>query len=111
MNEIKIELFEYRVYNIKLRKYNVHVHSLLTFLSVDVNSYCQAHPTAVVAQPGNCAQFFNCSRRNSPFGNYLNECPYPMLYSTEKERCSNFTSVSCRSRPEPQEPCKIFYNS
>nr|XP_022322146.1 uncharacterized protein LOC111123822 isoform X3 [Crassostrea virginica] len=101
---ISVSMCQRGFFNPRTRRCTVYVDP------VDVNSYCQAHPTAVVAQPGNCAQFFNCSRRNSPYGNYLNECPYPMLYSTEKKRCSNFTSVSCRSRPEPQEPCEYRQN-
>lgn len=73
-------------------------------------SYCHAYPTAVVAHPWNCAQFFNCSHRQSRLGGYLDECPYPMLYSTEKQICSNFTAVNCKSRPEPKGPCKIKIN-
>lgn len=73
-------------------------------------SYCRAYPTAVVAHPWNCAQFFNCSHRQSRLGGYLDECPYPMLYSTEKQICSNFTAVNCKSRPEPKGPCKIKIN-
>ncbi|XP_062614312.1 uncharacterized protein LOC134276046 [Saccostrea cucullata] len=77
---------------------------------VDMVSYCQAYPTVTVAQPWNCAQFFNCSHRQSKFGGFLNECPYPMLYSTDKHDCLNFTLVNCKSRPEPQSPCEYRQN-
>lgn len=89
---------------------SVSFNTLLSSFLVDVISYCRAHPTAVVAHPWNCAQFFNCSHRQSRLGGYLDECPYPMLYSTEKQICSNFTAVNCKSRPEPKGPCKLKIN-
>lgn len=75
------------------------------FISIVGNKYCQANPSSIVAHPANCAQYFNCSQRNTRLGGYLLECPYPLLFSTVSNSCQNFTITSCNSRFEPQAPC------
>ena len=72
------------------------------FSAVDVPSYCMVHKDAVLPDLGNCGKFFNCS----DYGGAHVECLYPDLYSPVLQRCTNFTSVTCDSRPEPQAPCK-----
>lgn len=71
-------------------------------LTVDVPSYCMVHKTAILPDLKTCAKYFNCS----DYGGAHVECRYPDLFSTKENKCVNFTSVKCDSRPEPQAPCK-----
>lgn len=82
------------------------------YISIDVSvvigdRYCQANPGSIVAHPGNCAQYYNCSQKNTKLGGYLMECPYPNLFSKITNSCQNFNSTVCQNRFEPQAPCKF----
>ena len=68
--------------------------------------YCAVYPNALLTHPENCAQFFDCRQRNTPFGNYLRECPYLQLYDEVDKRCHSFQNVQCGLRTEPKAPCK-----
>ena len=83
-------------------------HSILSYLyfSVDVPQFCQANPTAIVRDEDNCAQYYNCSDKQSNLGNFLAECRYPDLFSDVYMNCRSFNTVSCDKRLEPQSPCK-----
>ena len=86
----------------------------LYLLSVDAVDYCAANPTDIVPTPDNCAQYYNCTERNTFLGNHTKECKYPDLFSTQTNACQNFETVHCaKSRTEPQAPCKscsVFLN-
>ena len=64
------------------------------------------------AHPDECQKFYNCSITNSPwyakFRRYLQECPYPELFDTEKMSCQNFEEVNCGGRTEFKNPCKLY---
>ncbi|KAL5005503.1 hypothetical protein ScPMuIL_018959 [Solemya velum] len=74
------------------------------------SAYCVENPTEVVPSPGNCAQYYDCRQQNTPLGDYLQECPYPMLYSTLSRGCQPFPAVNCETREEPQSPCDYVAN-
>ncbi|XP_052252894.1 uncharacterized protein LOC127859481 isoform X5 [Dreissena polymorpha] len=78
--------------------------------SKNIDSFCQANPTAVKTNPSNCAQFFNCSDLSSRYGHFLEECTYPMLFSNTTLTCERFESVNCKNRSEPQAPCEYLQN-
>ncbi|CAE1256526.1 unnamed protein product [Acanthosepion pharaonis] len=68
----------------------------------------------VFSKPDNCAQFYNCSLpRENPrpgyLGDYIDECPYPKLFSERTKKCENFTTVNCGSRKEIKYACKYFH--
>ncbi|VDI58558.1 Hypothetical predicted protein [Mytilus galloprovincialis] len=82
---------------------------------VDVPDFCTAHPSAVLADPDNCAHYFNCSDPSMATitrgagqtpGNYRKECHYPDLFDDSIKQCNNFEMVNCSKKPEPQAPCK-----
>lgn len=95
----------------------VNVLNTLPYVLVDIPDYCKAHPTELLPDPDNCAKFFNCSeslikprssRSSVAIGKFGYECPYPELYDTMLQMCSNFTQVRCTTRWEPMAPCKYF---
>ena len=79
-----------------------------SFFSVTANPapYCSVYPNALIGNPSNCAQFYDCRQQNTMFGNYLRECPYLQLYSESDKTCHSFERVICGLRPEPKAPCK-----
>ncbi|KAL3884669.1 hypothetical protein ACJMK2_024787, partial [Sinanodonta woodiana] len=77
---------------------------------VNILDYCKANPDEIVPATDNCAQFFNCSTRQTHLGNHRVECPYPDLFSTLTHSCQNFTTVHCNARPEPEAPCDYANN-
>lgn len=79
------------------------------FSTVDIDAVCKKNKAAIVANPFNCAQYFDCSKQVSAFGKpYLQECKYPDLFSSGTNSCEPFTSVtgSCGRRKEVKAPCK-----
>ena len=36
------------------------------------------------------------------------ECSYPDLYDATLKTCANFETVDCKTRKEPQAPCKLI---
>lgn len=85
---------------------------ILNFIStVDIDSACKKNKTAIVANPFNCAQYYDCSKKTSMFGKpYLQECKYPDLFSPITNSCQPFSSVTgkCGRRKEVQAPCKLI---
>lgn len=69
-------------------------------------AYCKANPKERLADPDNCARFYDCSLPNSKYGAYVDECEYPKLYDTELKRCRPFLQVKCGRRRVPIDPCK-----
>lgn len=85
------------------------ISMLIIFILLCLNladRYCQANPGSIVAHSANCAQYYNCSQKNTRLGGYLMECPYPQLFSMITTSCQNFTTTDCQNRFEPQAPCK-----
>ena len=76
--------------------------------SVDAVDFCAANQKAIVQTPDNCAQYYNCSQVNTTIGRHVMECKYPDLFSIVNKSCSNFTTVQCERRKEPQAPCKLL---
>ena len=78
----------------------------ITWLFVDdVHDFCKAHPSAVLPNPSNCAQYTNCSASVNNMHPMI-ECQYPDLFSSNYGVCLRFTRVKCDSRLEPQAPCE-----
>ena len=75
------------------------------FRSGHINEVCFANPSAVVAHPTNCGQYFDCTKVSTMFGHYLMECPYPQLFDETSRMCKPFNQVHCGSKREPQAPC------
>lgn len=84
----------------------------VSLFTVDIDAVCKKNKTAIVVNPFNCAQYYDCSKQVSAFGKpYLQECKYPDLFSSGTNSCEPFTSVtgSCGRRKEAQAPCKTLY--
>ncbi|XP_071165550.1 uncharacterized protein [Mytilus edulis] len=85
----------------------------VTLNPLNPGPYCEANPTAVVPHPDNCAQYIDCRQKNTPLGNYRQECPYPQLVSLGDATglpCKTFQSVQCGARPEPKNACDYEQN-
>lgn len=84
----------------------------VVFFPVDPTPYCRANPFAVVPHPDNCHQYIDCRQMNTPLGNYLQECPYPLLVSENDTNsgtpCQSFDLVNCGMRSEPKSPCMLI---
>lgn len=78
--------------------------------SVSIQFFCQQNPNVILANPLNCAQYFDCSPQSVNEGTFLRECPYPMLFSKETKVCQEFLNVTCGLRMEPIEPCQYLQN-
>ena len=76
---------------------------------MDAVDYCAANPFDIVPTPDNCAQYYNCTEKNSHIGGHVMECKYPDLFSTQNQSCQNFETVHCTKRMEPQTPCMLFF--
>lgn len=94
----------------RISKGTVYVCQTFAFpFVVDPNPYCKSNPSAVVPHPNNCHQYIDCRQMNTPLGNYLQECPYPLLVSENDTNsgtpCQPFDLVQCGARMEPKSPC------
>ncbi|XP_061184903.1 uncharacterized protein LOC133192909 isoform X1 [Saccostrea echinata] len=82
--------------------------------SLNPTPYCKSNPSAVVPHPDNCHQYIDCRQKNTPLGNYLQECPYPLLVSENDTNtgtpCQPFDLVSCGLRMEPVSPCDYEFS-
>ncbi|KAL4228860.1 hypothetical protein ACF0H5_011900 [Mactra antiquata] len=74
---------------------------------VDIPEYCAVHQSDIIANPDNCAVYFNCSSTNN---GHTTECKYPDLFDDTTKTCKDFTQVTCQSRPEPMAPCQYRTN-
>ncbi|XP_048246322.1 uncharacterized protein LOC125377334 [Haliotis rufescens] len=79
-----------------------------------VNEYCRNNPTAVFADPFDCALFYNCSASRHRFGleEYQAECRYMHLFDMKTNTCVDFADLkaSCGTRREPKAPCDYRVN-
>lgn len=64
----------------------------------------------VIHHPHLCSAYYNCSNRNTALRNYLEECPYPKLFSLRTFRCEPFERVQCGVRKEPKYACDYIKN-
>ncbi|XP_025107576.1 uncharacterized protein LOC112572218 [Pomacea canaliculata] len=81
----------------------------------------QGDPTAMLAHPANCHQYYNCSGHtpltwfvsqlapDSP-DFYLYECPYPQLFNEGTLRCEDYRDVKCGEKFLPLDPCEYTSN-
>ena len=61
----------------------------------------------MIAFESNCAKYYNCSK-GMVAGQYVEECPYPDLFSIGSKKCDKFENVSCQNRTEPMAPCTYY---
>ena len=59
--------------------------------------------TDLLPHPSYCQLYYNCSAPSGniparPQDHYLDECPYPQLFSTTTNRCEPFYQVECGQR-------------
>ncbi|MEW8544527.1 MAG: chitin-binding domain-containing protein [Candidatus Thiodiazotropha sp.] len=73
-----------------------------------ITDFCKTHPTALVPNGDNAAQYFKCSKLTSHTGlPYQHECPYPDLFDEKRLTCVNFMQVPVDKRPVPMAPCGL----
>ncbi|XP_065924132.1 uncharacterized protein [Magallana gigas] len=86
----------------------------MEFDPLNPSPYCKTNPSAVVPHPNNCHQYIDCRQMNTPLGNYLQECPYPLLVSENDTNsgtpCQSFDLVNCGRRLEPKSPCDYEFS-
>lgn len=64
----------------------------------------------VIHHPNLCSAYYNCSNKNTELRGYLQECPYPMLFSLRTFNCEPFERVQCGVRREPKYACDYIKN-
>lgn len=82
------------------------MNTILVPFSANPRAFCDANPGVKVAHPSDCSKYFDCSRPNGDYGQYMFECKYPDLFDQGSRRCEAYSSVSCGSRVIPLNPCK-----
>nr|KAG5685771.1 hypothetical protein BaRGS_013456 [Batillaria attramentaria] len=79
-----------------------------------ITHICGTNPQAKIPSPDSCHTYLDCSnvaaeeQTRAEFVDYLLECPYPDLFSSDTGQCQHFSFVSCRHRLEPKAPCDYF---
>ncbi|XP_059153724.1 uncharacterized protein LOC131939449 [Physella acuta] len=75
-----------------------------------IRAICHHNPTATVPYAERCSQYMDCGVEpgGHQFMDYLLECPYPSLYSTQTGSCQNYHYVTCAEREEPKAPCEYL---
>ncbi|BFZ00430.1 hypothetical protein BsWGS_03469 [Bradybaena similaris] len=73
-----------------------------------IREICRHNPTATVPDAAQCSHYFDCSlgEGGREYMDYLLECPYPTLYSTQTGSCKDYRFISCEERTEPRSPCE-----
>ncbi|XP_069142060.1 uncharacterized protein [Argopecten irradians] len=73
---------------------------------------CVSGVKARESQQDNCAKYYECgvSRTAGSSTPTLMECPYPLLFDEQKERCEFPEVVKCDQRKEPTDPCEYDVN-
>lgn len=84
---------------------------MFIFASDTLYAICKTHPKIVRPNPYDCAQFIDCSksRPGHVIGEYIKECPYPKLFSTDTLECQEYNKVMCNTRREPRAPCECCF--
>ncbi|KAH9505410.1 hypothetical protein Btru_057191 [Bulinus truncatus] len=75
-----------------------------------IRTVCHYNPAATVPDAVKCSQYLDCSVHGTghEFVDYLLECPYPTLYSTQTGACEHHLSVMCGERVETKAPCRLL---
>nr|XP_034307183.1 uncharacterized protein LOC105326764 isoform X1 [Crassostrea gigas] len=84
------------------------------FQELEVVKICKMYPSLILYHPIYCQLYYNCSiPADSGLKDddckprlYLEECPYPKLFSKETLKCENYTNVICGHRIEIKWLCK-----
>ncbi|XP_046372857.2 uncharacterized protein LOC124146560 [Haliotis rufescens] len=73
---------------------------------------CSSRNVERAAKGDNCAQYYDCVSRDSTLTSdpLVKECPYPMLYNDETNRCEPYALVTCGQRKEAKDPCEYESN-
>ncbi|XP_063447326.1 uncharacterized protein LOC134726857 [Mytilus trossulus] len=70
---------------------------------------CRNDPTLLLPHPGECQVYYDCSvlYENVPryFEQHLEECRYPLLFSTKSLKCEQPEDVECGERREYKDRC------
>ncbi|XP_048739126.2 uncharacterized protein LOC125653602 [Ostrea edulis] len=53
----------------------------------------------------NCARYYDCENKILEGNPKLTECPFPLLFDVESQRCDHFSMVQCGTRYEPKDAC------
>lgn len=80
-------------------------------VSGQMHPMCVGNEGLLIADPNNCARYFNCSSlavRYEGFELNQDECPYPQLFSIETGFCEDFPEVNCKGRFVPKAPCTFL---
>lgn len=93
-----------------LLSYILHMYIYFNDLVGDVISFCAANKNTVAADSLNAAHFINCSDPSPALTHFIQECPYPQLFSMETNTCQDFRTIPTDSRIVPQAPCKFTVN-
>lgn len=83
----------------------------MNLVSGQMHSMCVGNEGLLIADPNNCARYFNCSGlavRYEGFELNQDECPYPQLFSVETGFCEDFPEVNCKGRFIPKAPCTFM---
>ncbi|KAL5013289.1 hypothetical protein ScPMuIL_007559 [Solemya velum] len=74
-------------------------------------SKCQAGTAKYFAHPEDCAKYYACGDDDEYNDEVtLNECPYPLLFNDELNRCEFHITVKCGKRRELKDPCEYSAN-
>nr|XP_022335507.1 uncharacterized protein LOC111132108 [Crassostrea virginica] len=87
--------------------------NMMTPGSSQMHDMCVGNEGLLLADPNNCARYFNCSRyavKYEGFALSQDECPYPQLFSIETGFCEDFPDVNCKDRFIPKAPCDYLKN-
>ncbi|KAK3604442.1 hypothetical protein CHS0354_031745 [Potamilus streckersoni] len=68
----------------------------------------------IIPHPTECQLYYNCSMWYNEvprfFEQHLQECPYPLLFSTTTHRCEHFLRVQCGARTVRKSACDYRQN-
>ncbi|XP_060066265.1 uncharacterized protein LOC132546564 [Ylistrum balloti] len=70
-------------------------------------------PQCNAALKESCARYIACpvpKETGTPVIPEVQECPYPLLYDEESQRCAYPETVKCGDRTEPKDPCDYKAN-
>lgn len=78
-----------------------------------VEEQCQMKG-GIIPHPTECQAYYNCSVWYDPVPRYLEqymqECPYPMLFDAETGKCDHFENVKCGNRQAFKNGCAYRRN-
>ncbi|XP_061179340.1 uncharacterized protein LOC133187964 [Saccostrea echinata] len=64
-----------------------------------------------LANAENCAKYYDCDTKVSSVGEAeVKECPYPLLFDENSQRCHHYSTVQCGTRYEPKDACEYEEN-